>query len=96
MMTTTLRLNSLPGTFVKEAVVTVYFKNRTNIIGTCTLQQSDTGSTGLFTVAEELHDNLVVLYLYSSKDSVNVFEGVLLDDPSGKKDIDTVGTNKLS
>lgn len=95
MMTTTLRLNLLPGTFEKEAVVTVYFKNRTNIIGTCALQQSGTGTKGVFTVAEDLHDSLVVLYLYSSKDGSSVFEGILLDDASGKKDIDTVGTNKL-
>jgi hypothetical protein len=95
MITIKLRLNLPIATFEKGTVITVYFKNRTNIIGTCVIEQNDTGMSGLFTVAEELHDELFVLYIYGTVKDEVVLDGILFDDSAHNKSINTVGLLKL-
>lgn len=95
MLTINLLLNLPPASFEKESVVTVYFKNRTNIIGTCSIEQTDSRTIGNFTIAEELHDNLFICYIFNSRNGESILDGILLDDRSPDKTIDTVGTMKL-
>jgi hypothetical protein len=96
MININLRLHFPSTTFEEGTVITVYYKNRTNIIGTCSIQQNEIGTIGAFTVAEDLHDDLYVLYIYGCiKDDV-VLEGILFDDSKHNKAINTIGSIKLS
>jgi hypothetical protein len=96
MITINVRLN-LPAVNVeKGTVTTVYFKNRTNIIGTCSIDQDENGTTGVFTIAEELHDNLYVLYLYGAIQNEVVLDGILLDDSTHNKAFNTVSSVKIA
>ena len=96
MININLRLNLPSATFENGSVITVYFKSRTNIIGTCSVEQNENGITGSFTVAEELHDNLYVLYVYGAIKEDVILEGILFDDSAHNKAINTVGSIKLS
>ncbi len=96
MITINLRLHLPVVTFEKNAIITVYYKNRTNIIGTCSIEQNESGITGAFTVAEELHNDLYVLYIYAAINEDVILEGILFDDSPHNKAINTVGSIKLS
>jgi len=95
MITINMRLNLPLPNVEKGTVTTVYFKNRTNIIGTCSIDQDENGTTGAFTIAEELHDNLYVLYLYGATENEVVLEGILFDDSTHNKTLNTVGSIKI-
>ena len=95
MVTINLRLKLPTATIDNTAVITVYFKNRTNIIGTCSIQQGETGTSGLFTVAEELHDDLYLLYIYAGSQEETVLDGILFDDAPHNKSINTVASLKI-
>jgi hypothetical protein len=96
MININLRLHFPGTTLVEGTVITVYYKNRTNIIGTCFIEQNESGTIGTFTVAEDLHDDLYVLYIYGCIKDDAVLEGILLDDSKHNKAINTIGSIKLS
>lgn len=96
MINITLHLNLPSATCEKVSVVTVYYKNRMNIIGTCAIEQTESKTIGSLTIAEALLDNLYVFYILSSKDGKSILDGILLDDISLDKTIDTVGSIKLN
>ncbi len=96
MININLRLTLPVTTFETGAVVTVYFKSRTNIVGTCSLEKNDSGVIGSFNIAEELHDDLYVLYIYSAVKDDSILEGILFDDNPHNKSINTVGSIKLT
>ncbi len=96
MINIKLHLNLPVSNLENGTVITVYYKNRTNIIGTCSIEQNESGTTGSFTVAEELHNDLYVLYIYGVIKEEVVLEGILFDDSTHNKAINTVGSIKLS
>jgi len=96
MINMNLRLN-LPSATVDEGlVITVYFKSRINIIGTCFIQQNESGETiGSFTIAEELHDDIFVLFIYGAIKEEVILEGILFDDSTHNKTLNTLGSLKI-
>jgi hypothetical protein len=96
MITINLQLNLPTENLEKGTVVSVFFKNRTNIIGTCSIEQNEQGTIGSLTVADELHDSLYVFYVYGAVKDQVILEGILFDDSSTNKTINTVGSSKVS
>ena len=94
MININLKLDFSYDSFQYKETIPVYFKNRVNTIGTCTINKSNGGPTGSLSLNDELHDNLFVFYLCSMQGSQAVLEGILLDDATLGTTAPTIGSIK--
>ena len=94
MININLRLDFPYDSFQYKETIPVFFKNRSNTIGTCTINKATGGKTGSLTLNDELHDNLFVFFLCCMQSEQAVLEGILLDDATLSTTAPTIGSIK--
>jgi hypothetical protein len=94
MININLKLEFPYDSFQYRETIPVYFKNRVNTIGTCTINKASEGTTGSLTLNDELHDGLFVFFLCSMQENHAVLEGLLLDDATLGTSAPTIGSIK--